>query len=488
MQSDIKYINTVAAELIKNMNWSLVQAERERTIVIMAKKEGELLKLIFMAPGDNSRYYVQQFFPTIREYMKKVGCTTTKLVNISVFEEKISESYSLQQGIADDIEVISVSVNLAEGKVSGTGLEGTLLNVLEKYLELNLLKKYNPVDLESVQEQKTISKPIVTRIILLVNFVLWGLMTLAGGSTDTEILIKFGAMYGPLIVEGEYWRLITPIFLHVGIMHLAFNSYALYQLGSVAETVYGRKRFVLIYFAAGITGSIFSFLLTRSVSAGASGAIFGLLGALLYFGRKKPGFFRKGFTGNLITVILINLFIGFTYPGIDNFAHIGGLIGGYISGYFAGTGNKARFYLRQYVYMVIIGILIVSTLAVGEWVYRGDDLVTYYRARQLVEKGQYSQADRLLESMIERQMEEEDLGIEARYLYAYSRARQGDIKTAIEYAEIVVEKHPDSHNAHLLLGALYMQKGDNEKARIHLEEALRLKPDSEDAGELLEKL
>jgi len=488
MQSGYKYINAVAAELIEYTNWLPVQVDGEQAVVILAKKEGELLKLIFLTNGENNRWEPGDSSPAIREYMRKINCTHTRLAAIYIFEEEITADNSVESNTAGDIEVLKVYVNLKEGRIYSSGLEQSIQDVFTKYLEMNVLEDYKPVDLRSVRKPEVRPRPTVTWMILLVNFVMWGLMTLAGGSTDTGVLIKFGAMYGPLIIEGEYWRLITAVFLHVGIMHLIFNSYALYQLGSLAEIVYGRKRFVLIYFAAGITGSVFSFLFTRSVSAGASGAIFGLLGALLYFGRKKKGVFRKGFISNIIAIILINLFIGFTYPGIDNFAHIGGLVGGYISGYFAGTDSKSRFTLRQYAYLGILAVFVLSMLGVGNLVYQDDNQVMYYRARQHVEEGRFMQADSLLEDIMNRLPEEDELGIEARYLYAYSRARQGDIKTAIEYAQIVVENYPDSHNAHLLLGALYIEKGEMEEARAHLNKALRLNPDSEDAKELLDEL
>ncbi len=486
MERNYKYINAVAAEMVKDMHWYPLQNDREKNSVVLGKKEGEMLKLVILGTEGGSYDYAGHLFRSVESYMEKVGCTHSKIININIIEE--IPGYCRVYPTDGPIEIMYVAVNLNEGSVQGEVPEEHLRHVLEKYLDRDRLERHRLVDITAAGRGETKPGCLFTRIILLVNFVLWGLMTMSGGSTDTEVLIKFGAMYGPLLAQGQYWRLITPIFLHVGVMHLAFNSYALYQLGSVAETVYGGKRFLMVYFVAGATGSVFSFLFTRSVSAGASGAIFGLLGALVYFGRKEPGFFRRGFTGNLIAIIMINLFIGFTYPGIDNFAHIGGLIGGYISAHFAGTDRKAGFSARQYIYIVVLTTVIVAAVAAGKWLYRGDDLAMYYRARQYVEKERFSQADSLLEGMIERLPEKEELGIEARYLYAYSRARQGDLETAIEYAGIVVENHPDSHNAHLLLGALYLNKGEREKARTHLNEALRLNPGSEEAKRLLKDL
>lgn len=157
-------------------------------------------------------------------------------------------------------------------------------------------------------------------------------MTLAGGSTQKEVLIHFGAKVNELIVQGEYWRFFTSMFLHIGILHLAFNLYALWAIGPMLEQQIGRFRYITIYFFSGITGSIASFFFTNALSAGASGAIFGLLGALVSYTRKDSKLWRSGFGKNLVIIIGINLSLGFFEPSIDIYAHIGGLICGLILG------------------------------------------------------------------------------------------------------------------------------------------------------------
>ena len=110
-------------------------------------------------------------------------------------------------------------------------------------------------------------------------------MEMFGSSRNPYLLILFGAKYNPLILEGEWWRLITPMFLHIGLIHLVMNSFALYYLGTAVERIYGRYRFLFIYLFAGFAGTLASFLFSPdSISAGASGGIFGLFGALLFFG------------------------------------------------------------------------------------------------------------------------------------------------------------------------------------------------------------
>jgi rhomboid protease GluP len=144
-------------------------------------------------------------------------------------------------------------------------------------------------------------------------------------------IFSVGAKINHAIVAGEYYRLITAMFLHGGLLHIGFNAYALYALGPEAERIYGTPRFLALYFIAGLAGGVASYAFTPANSVGASGAIFGLIGGLAafyYVSRGLLGEVSRQQLGNLITVIMINLFIGFSSPVIDNTAHIGGLIGG----------------------------------------------------------------------------------------------------------------------------------------------------------------
>ncbi|MDR0433921.1 MAG: rhomboid family intramembrane serine protease [Gracilibacteraceae bacterium] len=162
------------------------------------------------------------------------------------------------------------------------------------------------------------------------------LLTFAGGSSNVRTLVRFGASVTDLVQDrGEYWRLFTCMFLHSGVMHILFNSYALLALGRQAEILFGHGRFLIIYFGAGLCGSWLSFFLHRHetmVSVGASGAVFGVLGALIAYGWRDRAFWRSGILQNFLIIAAINLFIGIMMPRIDNSAHLGGLIAGIILG------------------------------------------------------------------------------------------------------------------------------------------------------------
>lgn len=183
-------------------------------------------------------------------------------------------------------------------------------------------------------------QPFITYTFLGINVIYFLLMVFAGlhlfpnpieGSTDQHVLIDFGAKVNTLIQAGEVWRLLASTFIHIGIIHLAFNLYALWALGPLTEESLGHRRFFMIYILSGLGGSMASYLFSPALSAGASGAIFGLLGALLYYSYKRPSLWKSGLGMNLVVVILVNLGFGLVQPGIDNFAHLGGLITGTIT-------------------------------------------------------------------------------------------------------------------------------------------------------------
>ncbi len=175
-----------------------------------------------------------------------------------------------------------------------------------------------------------------TYVFLALNALVWLAMTLAGGSENALVLLRFGAKFHPFIVAGEYWRLVTANFLHIGIIHLAFNSYALYLFGLQVERRFGRIRFVVLYLLAGVGGTVLSYVGSESLSAGASGAIFGLVGAItVYFATYRDAFGSQGRRqlSSLLLITAYNLVWGFMSTSIDNLGHIGGLVVGLALGW-----------------------------------------------------------------------------------------------------------------------------------------------------------
>ena len=186
-------------------------------------------------------------------------------------------------------------------------------------------------------------QPIVTYIIMAICIILFILMELSGGSTNSQTLLKYGANLDVLVKNGEYYRLFTCIFLHIGIMHLLCNMYSLYIIGREVENLFGKIKYIIIFILSGIFGSIMSLAFTHNtISTGASGAIFGLLGALLYFGMHYRTYLGEAIKRSIIPIIVVNLIIGFFAEGIDLAAHIGGLVGGVLVAMMVGVPDKSK--------------------------------------------------------------------------------------------------------------------------------------------------
>ena len=192
----------------------------------------------------------------------------------------------------------------------------------------NFIKLTNDINEKSEADNKEyerIFKPkriVITNILVVVNIIMFAL---------TMTVPKLANMFilDPTAVRnGEVYRLLTSTFMHASILHLVFNMYALSIIGKQVETFLGKSKFLLVYLFSGLTGSLLSCAITNSYSLGASGAIFGLMGSLLYFGYHYRLYLGSVLLGQIVPVIVINLVIGYITPSIDNAAHIGGLVGG----------------------------------------------------------------------------------------------------------------------------------------------------------------
>lgn len=172
--------------------------------------------------------------------------------------------------------------------------------------------------------------PLTTLLLILIA-VGFGLQVFLGDG-----LTSAGANYGPAVFqEGQWWRLVTSMFLHGGIVHLLLNGWGFFQLGALFETWLGSIRLLLVYFASGIAGSLASAFFSEVPSVGASGAIFGVLGALIAFLVRRHQLLTpqaKSLLFQLVGWAVINVFFGFTSPGIDNAAHLGGCAAGFLLG------------------------------------------------------------------------------------------------------------------------------------------------------------
>jgi rhomboid protease GluP len=273
-------------------------------------------------------------------------------------------------------------------------------------------------------------------------------MVLSGVSVTepkSQQLIAFGAKYGPAIFAGQWWRLFTCMFVHVGIIHIAFNMWCLWDLGQLAERLYGRMTYLAIYLTTGVASSMVSLLWhPGDVSAGASGAIFGIAGALIpafYFGDLNlPTAAIRGVLRSLLIFVGINLFIGFSVPFVDNSAHVGGLIAGLLLG-----AAIVRFARRNYVLRAAIILVMVGGIGYG--VYASE---AHYGFLPAARSG-------------------------------FELLQQNKVDDAIAKLEPAAKKWPRSTELHLLLAGAYAQKDQYAQAEAEYKHVLSMDPNSAEA-------
>ena len=279
----------------------------------------------------------------VKQVKKKTLSFKVKVLSIytDLEDDKILSNDDIYINKEEDInnpKLTNVFPNIVEKtKVDENGLE-YFIKVTDNINQKNESKS------KIAEKIFSFKKPIVTYSLIFICVLVFILMYVLGnGSTDNYTLLVFGANVDTLTKNGDYYRLFTSMFLHIGILHLLCNMYSLYIIGKEVENVFGKVKYLIIYLLSGIAGSILSLAFNHNtICAGASGAIFGLLGALLYFGYYYRTYLGATLTRSIIPVIVLNLIIGFTSSGIDNAAHIGGLVGGILIAMAVGVPDKSN--------------------------------------------------------------------------------------------------------------------------------------------------
>ena len=264
------------------------------------------------------------------------------------------------------------------------------------------------------------ARAVVTPVLVGLNCLVFVSMLFAGAglvAPDPAIMVEWGSNFGPQTLGGEWWRLLTSTFLHWGVIHLAFNMWALWSIGLLTERLFGSIHFLVLYLFAGLCGGIASLLWHPTVnSAGASGAIFGVMGALAVFifkpeTRIAPGIARP-IARNALIFIGYNLLNGLTHAGIDNSAHVGGLLGGAAMGWFLARPLDPDHRQRSAGRLVLIclgGAIALIAVSwplthqarskVAEWQFRRD-LATYSRMESDIIQAQHALDTQLADKKI----------------------------------------------------------------------------------------
>lgn len=328
------------------------------------------------------------------------------------------------------------------------------------------------------------SSMAVTQVIFGINVAVFLAMVLAGVSiTDPTVgqLRHWGANFGPYTIGGQWWRLLTCVFLHIGIIHIALNMWCLWGLGRLAEAVYDHWTFGVVYLITGVSASVASLGWNPiGTSAGASGAIFGIAGALIasfYLGEfSLPRSAVSGLLRSVVTFAGYNLVFGAMSGRTDNAAHVGGLVSGLILGaLIAKVAPQHDNVLRR------VGVLVVGLVLAGGgvlWLHHSQAHILH------AAKGQ----NLLSENKIDQAMVELRTAIAERpnYLPAhFELARAYAIKRDYANAEVelkrVVELSPRNEDAYYFLGYAELEQKRPEQARAAFAQLLKLNPNSDDA-------
>lgn len=194
----------------------------------------------------------------------------------------------------------------------------------------------------------------VTLVLVLINIIIFAVLEILGDTTSSWFMVDHGAMYTPMVTEGrQYWRLFSSMFLHFGFEHLAYNMFSLFFLGDILESIVGPVRYLIIYLLGGLGGNLVSLYMSvqsesTKISAGASGAIFAVMGAFFYIAlRNRKGFGKDGMRRLGLMVVLM-IMQGIVDRGVDQSAHMGGMAAGFLLGILLyHPGSDARISMRE---------------------------------------------------------------------------------------------------------------------------------------------
>jgi rhomboid protease GluP len=326
---------------------------------------------------------------------------------------------------------------------------------------------------------------VITKAIFGINVAVFLGMLFAGVSMldnpAREHLVHWGANDGPRTLGGEYWRLLTCVFVHGSFLHIAFNMWCLWDLGSLAESLYGHWTFAVVYLLAGITGSLGSVIWNPNVlSVGASGAIFGIAGALIasfYLGEfSLPRAAVMGTLRSVVTFVGYNLVFGAMMSRVDNAAHVGGLVGGLILGALIAKAapdhdNPARRFAVLALAIVLIGG------GTGWWLYSRDYLRHMQRGIGFLAEAKTDQAIAEFQTVIRRRPNYPP----AHFRLAQAYINKGDLPKAKAELEILIAFDPGDPRAPYVLGSLWLQEGKPPQARQIFQKMLARHPRNADA-------
>ena len=326
------------------------------------------------------------------------------------------------------------------------------------------------------------SSMLVTQAFFAINVIVFIAMAFAGVSPiepSSQDLIRWGANAGVLTLAGQWWRLLTCVFLHIGILHIAFNMWCLWDLGALAESLYGHWTFAAVYLITGLSASVASSAWHPfGISAGASGAIFGIAGALIasfYLGEFSLP--RTAISGTLRSVVMFagyNLVFGALWGRTDNAAHVGGLVSGLILGALIARVAPDRDLVRRSA-VLLFGVFLVG-LGVLWLQHSRSYLIHTQNGASLLREHKSDQAIAELQVALQQRPD----FAPARFYLARAYLSKNDLDRAQTELQRVISASPKDEGAYYYLGYIYLEKKQPQQARDIFQQLIQVSPDNPD--------
>jgi rhomboid protease GluP len=329
------------------------------------------------------------------------------------------------------------------------------------------------------------SSMIVTQAIFGINVAVFlGMVLSIGGAMLSnppgQALVDWGANFGPLTVSGQWWRLLTCVFLHGSLLHIAFNMWCLWDLGRLAESVYGHWTFAVVYLITGIGSSLASIAWNPGVlSVGASGAIFGIAGALIasfYLGEfSLPRAALSGMLRSILVFVGYNLFFGAVIARTDNAAHIGGLVMGLILGALIAKVAPVHEDIPRRVAVLLAGAVIV--LGCGVWLGRSRAYLVH--GQNGVAHLTAGNADQAIKELQKSAKQRPDF-VPTHQALARAYIVKRDFPSAVTELKRVIVLSPKNETAYYQLGLIYLEEKQPAQAEDAFTQLLKINPNSAD--------
>lgn len=318
----------------KNYNPIILQGVENEIWLENLSEDYKIIRIVSNYIHNDEQFRFDMF--KTKRIVKKIKNKTLSfhMNTLSIFLD-LGENVNMSNNVIKDVDCLKIAeeTDFLNNDLVKTSFPDIThkLEYSEEGLQLfakitNDINSHNKTDAEKMEEVFKPKVPYITYGIIILCSLLYIIPILFG---SYDFLVYGFSIHKSSIQNGEFYRLLTASFLHGNFLHLAFNCYALFVIGSQVESFLGKIKYLLIYLFSAVTASLMSMLfIGNDLSLGASGAIFGLMGALVYFGYHYRVYLGNVMKSQIIPLIVFNLLLGFTLTGIDNFAHIGGLIGG----------------------------------------------------------------------------------------------------------------------------------------------------------------